>query len=163
MTDRQRLYGLEVESDFRLHQSRPGGVQSALDVRIRMGANVPRTLEQPAGRTLVHLEYDEPFYTFAEQSDGTQLLRFYRSCDFEISADFKDVVVNPVVGRAPGIEVVLATGALLAYHLYRRGRLVLHASAVDLAGRSMAFVGNAGMGKSTMAAVMRARGEADHR
>ena len=158
MTDRQRLYGLNVESDVDLHQDRPVSPGGRIDVRIRAGNSVARVFDQPAGRTLVHLEYDEPFYTFVERPDGSQLLRFYRSCEFEISPDFRDVALHPIEGREPGIEVVLATGALLAYQLYRRRRLVLHASAVDLGGRALAFVGNSGMGKSTLAALMCAGG-----
>ena len=158
MTVDQWLYGLKVRSDIDLHQNRRAPTGLAVDVRIFSGAEVPRTMGTPEGRTLVHLEYEEPYYTFAEHPDGSSLLRFYRSCEFAVSPDLREVVVHPVRGRRPGVEVVLTAGAMLAYQLYRRGCLVLHASAVDVQGAAIAFVGNVGMGKSTMAALMCAGG-----
>ncbi len=53
---------------------------------------------------------------------------------------------------------ILAAGAMLAFQLYLRGKAVLHASAVDIAGVAIGFVGSSGMGKSTMAALMCAAG-----
>jgi hypothetical protein len=49
-------------------------------------------------------------------------------------------------------------GAVLATLLHQRGLLVLHASAVEIDGRSIVFIGNKGDGKSTTAAALYARG-----
>lgn len=163
MTDLQRLYGLVVSSEFPLHQERPVAPGTAPDVHLRWGA--PRTADEQAlavtGDVLLEVSWEDgPGYRFTERPDGTCLLSFTGTCDMEVSADLADVAVHPVTGADPGVAVVLATGALLAFQLYRRGHAVLHASAVDLDGAALAFVGPSGSGKSTMATLMCADGAA---
>ena len=67
-----------------------------------------------------------------------------------------------LVDAAPGLQEQalrgLILGAALAVLLHQRGLLVLHASAVDLGGTAVAFLGDAGWGKSTAAAALHARG-----
>lgn len=99
-----------------------------------------------------------PGYSMVRAEDGSFLLRFTSACDIEISQDFTEVLVRPAVGASEGLATVLTAGAMLAFQLYVRGSLVLHASAVDLGGVAVAFVGRSGMGKSTMAALMCADG-----
>lgn len=161
MTDLQRLYGLVVASEFPLHQERPVPPGTPADVRLRWGE--PRTAEVQArpvaGDVLLEVSWEDgPGYAFVERPDGTCLLRFTGTCDMEVSADLADVAVHPVQGADPGVAVVLATGAVLAFQLYRRGHAVLHASAVAIDGAALAFVGPSGSGKSTMATLMCADG-----
>jgi len=49
-------------------------------------------------------------------------------------------------------------GPIAALLLHQRGRLILHASAVAVAGNAIAFMGGQGWGKSTMAAAFHVRG-----
>lgn len=51
-------------------------------------------------------------------------------------------------------------GPVMALLLSQRGHLLLHASAVAVDGGAVLFLGNAGWGKSTMAAALHARGHA---
>jgi hypothetical protein len=53
---------------------------------------------------------------------------------------------------------ILVGGNLLATVLALRGETVLHASAVEIDGRAIAFVARSGTGKSTLAALACARG-----
>jgi hypothetical protein len=69
-----------------------------------------------------------------------------------------EMVVQPAEGVT---EEVLRTGILgpgLATLLQQLGFLVLHGSAVVIAGKAVAFVGWKGQGKSTLAAALFARG-----
>ncbi len=158
--DRQRLYGLVVESELDLHQDRPAGPDDVTDVRIRWGE--PRTRRAQgrpvAGTLLLDSGSRRVGYVIVERPDGAHLLRFFNACDAEISADLTQVTVHPVVGADPGIAVVLASGAVLAYLLVRRGHAVLHGSAVATDDGAIAFVAPSGGGKSTMATLLCADG-----
>ncbi len=153
--ERQLLCGLLVESELDLHQQRPAPASGIPDVRVHVGARVPADARLPEGTVTALVEGpSSPVYTFVKRGEGSHLLRFHGACDFEVGADLRDVVVRRAVDASPGIETVLAAGAMLATQLYLRGALVLHASAVDIGGRALAFVGRSGMGKSTVAALM---------
>lgn len=158
--DRQRLYGLVVESELDLHQNRPADPAETPDVHIRWGE--PRTRRaqgRPVAGTLLLDSGSRRYgYVIVERPDGAHLLRFFNACDAEISADLTEVTVHPVVGADPGIAVVLATGAVLAYLLVRRGHVVLHGSAVATDEGALAFVAPSGGGKSTMATLLCADG-----
>lgn len=158
MTDRQTLYGLLVESEIDLHQDRDTPTGGTPDVVVTRGAEVT-TVEPPEGRTLVCLGDDEaPLYRMVEAPDGGYLLRFTRACDVVVSPDLSTMTVSRHVDAVPGLESVLTTGAAMAFQLYARGLLVLHASAVQTGDVSVGFVGCSGMGKSTMAALLCSEG-----
>lgn len=150
------LYGLRVASEVPLYQDRPAG--GTPDVDIRWGSSMPRVDEAPPGRVLAHFEDDQPYYSFVQSDDGGYVLRFYRTCDFAVDPLLRQVRVHVVDGADPGVAGILTAGALLSFLLTLRGELVLHASAVDVDGAAVAFVGRSGMGKSTMAALMCAGG-----
>ena len=54
--------------------------------------------------------------------------------------------------------IPLITGPILAVLLHQRGQLVLHASAVNIDGRAVVFLGAKGSGKSTLAAHLQQHG-----
>jgi hypothetical protein len=69
-----------------------------------------------------------------------------------------EIVVDASPGADPSIIGSLLLGPALAVILHQRNRLVLHASAVAMGGGAVAFLGDSGWGKSTMAAALHARG-----
>ena len=159
MEEMSRLYGLNVSTDFPLHQDRPGPPGAQPDVTVRTGMDYPVSHEVPDGRILLDFSYEgERFYTAVQRLDSSFLLRFYEVCEFAISADLREVVIHHFRGMEPGMDAVMTTGGLLAFILGRQGHTVLHASAVDLGPGAVAFVGQSGMGKSTMATLMCADG-----
>ena len=159
MAERLRLYGLEVASEVPLHQGRPAEPGVVPDVRLAAGPEVQGPHPAEAGERLLEYARDgEPLYYALAAPDGRHRLVFARSCEFEVSPDLGRAVVRRYPGAVPGIESVLGAGAFLAWQLQMRGHLVLHASAVEVDGRALAFVGNPGMGKSTMATLMCADG-----
>lgn len=72
----------------------------------------------------------------------------------------REIAIDPQPEVDPRIVRLFLLGPALAVLLHQRGLLVLHASAVRMNGGAVAFVGDKGMGKSTMAAAMNARGHA---
>jgi len=79
------------------------------------------------------------------------LVRFPQLADFEVASDGVNVNVWPVAGVSPATLQHLYLNQVLPLALSRQGKLVLHASAVDLGAHCVAFVGPSGRGKSTLA------------
>ncbi|MBK9199490.1 HPr kinase/phosphorylase [Candidatus Skiveiella danica] len=94
---------------------------------------------------------------FSRQGDG-YLLRFPDLADFEVSADGAAVLGFPAPGvTSPTVEH-LYLNQVLPLALSRQGKLVLHGSAVDIGGQGVAFLGESGRGKSTLAASFASEG-----
>jgi len=75
-----------------------------------------------------------------------------------LAREGREIVVQPASGVEDRVLRLFILGPALALLLHQRGRLVLHASAVEVGGHAVAFMGPSGWGKSTSAAVMHARG-----
>lgn len=151
------LYGLVVDSEIDVRQERRGA--GPADVVVRRGGPREPTTERPDGRVLLHAETPErALFTAVESPAGHYVLRFYRTADFVIDDSLTDVEVRAVPGVDEDTLAVLLCGTVLSFVLAMRGEPVLHASAVDVGGQALAFVGASGMGKSTMATLMCADG-----
>jgi hypothetical protein len=157
MTYVSRLYGLTVRSEVPLHQQRPVPGLAAIDLDIALGAPMAPVHEVPQGRLLLHLQSNKQYYD-ATEVDDAYLLRFYKTCDIRVDRELEHATVYPVDGADPSVVSVLVAGALFAFVLALRGMPVLHASAVQVGGGTLAFVGGSGMGKSTMATLLCASG-----
>jgi hypothetical protein len=152
------LYGLRIRSDVALpgRSAPPGGEP---DLEIVTGSTMDITLERPDGELIAEDDLSETeWYRFVRRPGGDYHLRYASVCDFVVSADLRRVVVHPVAGIAADRVAVFASGGLPAFVLVMGGHLVLHASAVDVGGQAIAFVGPSGMGKSTMATLCCAAG-----
>src|SRR5699024_58547 len=143
-----------VDSDAELHQDRPAPPGATADVAVTRGPVVEPTTQLPPGRLILRCDgATRTIYAFSRHDDGFTL-RFYGACEVEVSPTLDRMVVRSVRGSEPGMASVLTTGGSLAFQLYQRGHLVLHASAVQVGGVAWGFAGRAGMGKSTMATLL---------
>jgi hypothetical protein len=92
-----------------------------------------------------------PFLEFHRLPNG-YLLRFPENADFEVTSGTLDVVCHP----APGVPFATCEHLYLnqvgPLVLAAKGQRVLHGSAVAAGGAALAFVAQAGRGKSTLAA-----------
>lgn len=104
----------------------------------------------------------EPFHTwtypngtlwtaFYRTNDG-YLLRFPDLADFQVSVDALHVTGFPAPGVSDATVQHLYLNQVLPLVLSKQGKLVFHASAVEVAGGAVAFVAESGRGKSTLAA-----------
>ena len=95
---------------------------------------------------------DGVLWTEFHRADGGYLLRFPLLADFFVSADAFTVTCFP----APEVPEVTARhvylNQVLPLVLSKLGKLVFHASAVAIGSGAVAFVGESGRGKSTLAA-----------
>jgi hypothetical protein len=116
---------------------------------------------EQAARQMLPVQ-EEPFHqwTFPDGTLWTQffrqgagyLLRFPDLADFEVSADGRSVQGYPAPGVTSATVEHLYLNQVLPLALSRQGKLVLHGSAVDIGGQGVAFLGESGRGKSTLAA-----------
>lgn len=148
-----RAHGLRIASDVELPL--PAAEAGEADFTLRRGPDRPVPDGEPTGQRLAQLEAKDGrvFYTLSRSEDGATM-RYPNLCEFVGDAAFTDVTAYLHPGVDPGLLGVLAGGTLLAVHLTLNRYLVLHASAVQLNGHAVAFVGASGMGKSTLAAAM---------
>ena len=94
--------------------------------------------------------------------DGTLWLQFYRTAsgyllrftdlaDFELSADGQNICCWPRPETAASTIEHLYLNQVLPLALSQQGKLVFHASAVEIGEVAVAFMGASGRGKSTLA------------
>jgi hypothetical protein len=69
-----------------------------------------------------------------------------------------EIVFEPPPGMDPDLLRVLLSGRMMAFLLRQRGWLPLHASAIEIQGQAVLFLGASGSGKSTTAAAFYSRG-----
>ena len=85
-------------------------------------------------------------------------LRFPELADFQISHDGCEICCWPVPGVSAATIQHLYLNQALPLALSKQGKLVLHASAVEIGSEGVAFIGVSGRGKSTLAASFAACG-----
>ncbi len=102
--------------------------------------------------------------------DGTKWAQFYRAGrnflvrfpdlgEFDISADGCAVRAWPAPGISEDTMQHLYLNQVLPLALSKQGRIVFHASAVDTGNGAVAFLGESGRGKSTLAASFASGGQ----
>jgi hypothetical protein len=104
----------------------------------------------------------QPFHTWAFpdgtlwtaffRSESGYLLRFPDLADFEVSADGSKVTCFPAPEVPEATARHLYLNQVLPLVLSKQGRLVFHASAVEVGGGAIVFAAESGRGKSTLAA-----------
>lgn len=154
MTDTYLLHGLRVRSEVPLDAAHVEAGEADIQVHVGDRRDVPR--EPPPGKVIAALEIPgaSSSITFA---DDRYLLRVNGLCDFEIDAALATITVHldPGTGEE-GARLLI--GGVLASLMSLRGLTVIHASAVEAEEGAVAFVGNSGMGKTTVAALCCAAG-----
>jgi hypothetical protein len=148
-----RAHGLLIASDVALPLPCAAGGTPDLTLHMAESREVPH--ERPPGARLAEIGRPDRtlFYTLSRDK-SVVVLRYPGLCDFVGDSDFSRVAIHLHPGADEGLLPVLIAGALLAVHLMLHHRLVLHASAVQVADRAVAFVGKSGMGKSTLATAL---------
>ncbi|HEX8571414.1 MAG TPA: hypothetical protein VF759_01540 [Allosphingosinicella sp.] len=135
-----RLFGLDLRSEIDLAGLAPPCDSPAPDVEIRFGP-------VPAGDSA-------PGYSAIPE--GT-LLSVAKVGRYLIS-DGRRIVIDPAPGASERNLRLFLLGSAIGALLHQRGLLPLHANAIDLGGRAVAFSGHSGAGKSTIAAWFHDRG-----
>lgn len=138
-------FGLRIQSAVRIDALQPAPEREDPDVTIRLTDLSEIRASLHAASQQHRLSANE---LWIQSSDlGTLLMR-----------NGREILLDP----PPELDVdriqVVIVGLPFATLLQQRGFLLLHGSCVDVDGAATAFVGDSGMGKSTLAAALHARG-----
>jgi len=136
-------YGLTIESDIALSAFPPGDGRP--DVLVTFGTVERLPGEEPRDIGYTYAGPDR--YYLAHDAVGCIEVANGRCITLDLLPDAPEDVVQTLVAN-------LACGVLL----HQRQVLTLHASAVAIEGQVVAFVGDKGWGKSTMASALYRRG-----
>jgi hypothetical protein len=138
---RYDVFGLCVESELALPELAPAPIGSQADVGIRRG-RIAQRVGEVAG--------------LAAYPDG--LLLCIPDVGRYWMAGGREIIVDPAAGASERDVRLFLLGSALAGILHQRALLPLHANAVVIGGRAIAFMGHPGAGKSTLAAWFHDRG-----
>lgn len=132
-------YGLSIRSYLEMSELRTTGISPDVSIRFGQVYSAPSNGRGRIGRDQALWIYIPEVGKFLVPSG-------------------QEIVVCPI----PDVEdrllghCILGTGVPVLLH--ERGHLILHASAVEIHGKAIAFLGGCGRGKSTMAASLHALG-----
>jgi hypothetical protein len=164
-----RIHGLLVESEIPLQgrgletdgdrsDAESGGATYPVpDHRIVAGNAQDCPHSPPPGRILAEVRDDDGYAfwaTVAPRDPCRRILRYAGICEAVLDRRRRTITVHPAPGTDPGLITIFIEGSVLANALAADGLLALHASAVEVEGRTLAIVGPSGAGKSTLAALL---------
>jgi len=150
--DRRFAYGLRFESAFELPDLPPSEFHGAPDVLIETAQTLPRAeverLSAPGG----------PIENVIRFSDQAASVLFLQIARFTVEGGSR-IVVEPIEGTSASTWRLPLLGSVMAFLLEQRGRLALHAGAVEMpdadgAPVACAFAADKGQGKSTLGAAL---------
>ena len=144
--------GLRLRSEIDLPL--PIALGDGFDVDVHWGPDLADSSAPPPGEVIAAYGSGEDSWYTATATGSGFLLRFRDCGEFAISADLSEIEVRPDPAGRPELLPILLAGTATAFVLTLRGQTVLHASAVALDGMALAFVGQSGRGKSTVAALL---------
>ncbi|MBE0621758.1 MAG: hypothetical protein IH605_14285 [Burkholderiales bacterium] len=101
---------------------------------------------------------DGTLWTQFFRTNAGYLLRFPDLADFQVSSDGLSATCSPAPDVTDATSHHLYLNQVLPLMLSKQGKLVFHASAVEFADGAVAFAGESGRGKSTLAASFAASG-----
>lgn len=160
-------FGLRLISSRPLHGLTPVGGETAIaDLRIEFLEEPSETIGDPAGETLWYTtdildeQGDPALRIWKGRSAGEYYIRYVNGLTFCLNSAITRV---RVVCRQPMSHADVCSfllGPVIGIALRMRGITCLHASAVEIRGSAVAFLGEMGAGKSTTAAIFARNGHA---
>ena len=152
------LYGLRVYSEIALPAPIAASDLPPYDPQVGWGQHKAISDNVPAEQILAKFILDNGRgYTLVDNGSGYTLY-FHQTGEFRIDYDLRSVRAHLSPEVHPDIAGLLVVGNVIACVLTLAGESVLHASAVEIGGSALAFLGSSGMGKSSLAALLCANG-----
>ncbi len=136
-------YGLGIQSEIPLPALMPS--EAPADITMRFGNVTP--IDPVAAHTSLSLQFREDKAFF-----------FVRGLGSGQAVSGREIMGAPEPDMEQELMQFLAQGPGLSVLLYQRGYLTLHAGCVRIGDGAIAFMGESGAGKSTIAAALHVRG-----
>jgi len=163
-----RAYGFTIASAHTIPALEATACDPATpDLTLEIGSPPARTLEALGNRAISRPPYlryrgdHHPTLTLKEYGSGKFFeLAYADGTRFLMDVDATHVWGQPGPGLSHDDVFVYFLGPIMGFLLRLRGRLALHASAVEIGGCAFAISGETGAGKSTTAAALARRGHA---
>ncbi|MBF0410876.1 MAG: hypothetical protein HQM10_26260 [Candidatus Riflebacteria bacterium] len=147
MYDTYQIFGLNISSAVKLpvQPNLQANSDFASDVVIEYG-DTPVELVNPRARGLHY-----------QAAPGEFLLSVNNVARYYVQGGNR-ITIAPEAGASDDDVTVFLIGSVMAALLHQQNFLVLHASAIEVNGKSYIFAGSSGVGKSTLAAGFHKRG-----
>ncbi len=136
-------YGLGIHSELQLFQLPYQEVNQDISIRL--------------GQIRVESKQDHLPIPFLKLNTQDVIFAVPSVAKYRVYAG-REIIIDPEPGADNLLLQGYIVGAAMAILLNQRGRLVLHASAVNVFGKGVAFLGASGAGKSSIAAGLMMRG-----
>lgn len=145
-----RVYGLCLRSDWSLPCPEGRGSDRAevelFDARSSLFSEAMQGVaSQPGG---------EDWFQRLRLPDGSDYLRWSGLFEFLVSPDGRRIACHPLNGTSREAFQAYLLGQVLSFALLRQGIEPLHSTAVVIHGRTVAFIGDCGYGKSSLGAAL---------
>lgn len=150
-----RLHGLTVRSELDLPE--PTGPPSDPDLELLWDGTSDTPVPEMADdneEVLAQSRGHDQFLYRMSKLDQSIAVEFPGICRFTIDHDLRLVRARRDPDGSQPLASILAAGHLMAFLLALRGICVLHASSVTIDGMGVGIIGSAGMGKSSLAALL---------
>lgn len=144
------LYGLSLTSDWALPYSAgetARGVSGAIALR-----KAHRRIFSAALRDAPPLGSDEKWHQYVRLDTGGDYLRWSGLFEFLVSPDGRHIGGRSLGAASPEAFHTYLLGQVLSHAMLKLGIEPLHATAAVFDGRAVAFMGDCGLGKSSLGA-----------
>lgn len=137
-------FGIDISSEIQIPELEKSSSRGS-DIKIRYG-KIDKPNFEDGSRSSRTIKYGDGFLCYIKGTGGVRV------------CDRKKIIISPENGSEERGFRFLVSGIGLGLLLHLRGFVTLHASAVAIQDRVVAFIGQKGMGKSTTAAALHAHG-----
>ncbi len=149
-SENYRIHDLVVRSELALSLP-PSNADVEPDVEVVLADHRCVGEDAPDGR-LVAVELMPPFSFYIVDTNDGFILRYGITCDLAVAADGSHIEIAVDPRRGDQMASVILTAGGLAFAAMRKGHVMFHASGIALDGRAVITLGDAGTGKTTLAA-----------
>ena len=146
---RHAVYGVHLESDWRLLHQEPAKSGRAADIKLML-ASPARLAQARVQAAMVPSSAD--WFQYGRLPDGSTYLRWKGLFEFVVSSDGSRIFGAQLSGATRESFQTYALGHVLSFALLKKGIEPLHSTAVAIDGSAVAFVGDCGYGKSSLGA-----------